>query len=82
MRRRGIGLFASTVEGMSPRLRPVDVTIVYAGENTRLIGPDGQLAPVWPGAAPRRLAPPRDRHHLGPVVPRPPPAFWESLAVY
>jgi len=46
----GIGLFASTVEGMSATLRPIDV-LVYAGENTQLLGPDGQLAPVWPGAA-------------------------------
>jgi hypothetical protein len=50
-RAAGVGLFASTIEGMSATLRPIDV-IVYAGENTRLVGPDGQLAPVWSGAAP------------------------------
>jgi hypothetical protein len=47
----GIGLFASTVEGMNATLRPIDV-LAYAGQNIKLLGPDGQLAPVWPGAAP------------------------------
>jgi hypothetical protein len=49
-RAAGVALFASTVEGLSAALRPLDA-LVYAGENTTLIGPDGQLAPVWPGAA-------------------------------
>jgi hypothetical protein len=45
----GIGLFTSA--GMSATSRPIDA-VVYGGMNTTLRGPDGQLAPVWPGAVP------------------------------
>ncbi|HWO18459.1 MAG TPA: hypothetical protein VNO30_06770 [Kofleriaceae bacterium] len=46
----GVGVFIS--EGMSPTARPVDA-VVYGtgGVNRSLRGPDGDLAPVWPGAA-------------------------------
>jgi hypothetical protein len=44
----GIGLFSTA--GMSATARPVDA-VVYGGSNTTLRGPDGQLAPVWPGSA-------------------------------
>ncbi len=47
----GIGLFAATAGSLTPAMRPIDV-LVYAGENTTLKGPDGQIAPVWPGASP------------------------------
>jgi hypothetical protein len=47
----GIGLFDTTVAGMSPTSRPIDA-LVYAGENTMLRGSDGELAPVWPGSSP------------------------------
>jgi hypothetical protein len=43
----GIGLF--TTAGMSPTARPLDA-VVYGGTNTMLRGPDGQIAPVWPGS--------------------------------
>ncbi len=47
----GIALFATTVAGMNPTLRPIDV-LVYDGANRSLRGPDGEIAPVWPGSAP------------------------------
>jgi hypothetical protein len=43
----GIGVFAA--DGMSPTARPVDA-VVYGGINRSLRGPDGELAPVWPGS--------------------------------
>jgi hypothetical protein len=45
----GVGIFKAA--GMSATTRPVDA-VVYGGANTTLRGPDGQLAPVWPGSAP------------------------------
>ena len=45
----GIGLFRTN--GLSATSRPLD-GVVYGGTNTTLIGPDGQIAPVWPGSAP------------------------------
>jgi hypothetical protein len=45
----GVALFATPVTGMNPNLRPLDV-LVYDGENRNLRGPDGELAPVWPGS--------------------------------
>jgi hypothetical protein len=48
----GVGLFSTTVQGMSPTLRPIDV-LVYGDETTEnrsLRGPDGQIAPVWQGS--------------------------------
>ncbi len=35
---------------MSPTARPVDA-VVYGGSNATLRGPDGQIAPVWPGSS-------------------------------
>jgi hypothetical protein len=45
----GIGLF--TTLGMSSTARPVDAVVYGNGTNAALRGPDGQLAPVWPGSA-------------------------------
>lgn len=45
----GLGVF--TTAGMSPTARPIDA-VVYGGPNASLRGPDGQIAPVWPGSAP------------------------------
>lgn len=50
-RAAGIALFASGIASLAPSSRPVD-TVVYGGQNSTLRGPDGELAPVWPGAAP------------------------------
>ena len=47
----GIGLFSSTAQSLTPTLHPLDV-LVYSGENSTLKGPDGQIAPVWPGSSP------------------------------
>ena len=47
----GIGLFAATPSAMTNTVRPVDV-LVYGGLNQQLQGPDGQIAPVWPGSTP------------------------------
>lgn len=44
----GVGLF--TTVGMSSMALPIDA-IVYGGTNRMLRGPDGQLAPVWPGSS-------------------------------
>jgi hypothetical protein len=44
----GVGLFVAA--GMSATSRPIDA-VVYGGTNTTLRGPDGQIAPVWPGSA-------------------------------
>ncbi|HWU89966.1 MAG TPA: hypothetical protein VN253_22040, partial [Kofleriaceae bacterium] len=48
---QGIGLFATPMSSLDPSSRPLD-TVVYAGPNSSLRGPDGQIAPVWPGAEP------------------------------
>jgi hypothetical protein len=45
----GVALFATPVASMNPNLRPLDV-LVYDGENRTLRGPDGEIAPVWPGS--------------------------------
>ena len=45
----GIGIFSTSVAGMNPALRPLDL-VVYNGESTSLRGPDGQIAPIWPGS--------------------------------
>ncbi len=45
----GVALFANPVAGMNPNVRPLDV-LVYDGENRHLRGPDGEIAPVWPGS--------------------------------
>jgi hypothetical protein len=54
----GIGIFATA--SMSSTARPID-SIVYGGPNASLRGPDGQIAPVWPGSTPggslRRVTP-------------------------
>jgi len=47
----GIALFATTPSAMNNAVRPVDV-LVYGGQNQLLQGPDGTLAPVWPGSVP------------------------------
>jgi hypothetical protein len=47
----GVGLFATTMAGITTASRPLDV-LVYAGTDTHLVGPDGNLAPVWPATEP------------------------------
>lgn len=50
MQAEGLALFASSMADISTS-RPLDV-LVYAGSNSNLRGPDGQIAPVWPGSDP------------------------------
>jgi hypothetical protein len=45
----GVGLFITS--RMSPTAVPVDA-VAYGGTNMTLIGPDGQIAPVWPSSDP------------------------------
>jgi hypothetical protein len=47
----GVALFGGAPAAISGTARPLDA-IVYAGQNLTLRGPDGELAPVWPGALP------------------------------